>query len=114
MPSPYLSAQDNEGLTMAAILHRLRAAAIAGITSIPLSELVGMRPVYNIELEVPNCFDNEFLERRFESKQVQGEVFARLANAVNFPQYTPIALINGKVAARADGFVNFSNHVLQV
>jgi hypothetical protein len=113
-PSAYLSAQDNEGLTMAAILHRLRAAAIAGITSINLSELVGMRPVYDIELEVPKCFDIEVLEQRIESKHFQDEVFSRRSNALISPQHTRIALINGRGAAHADGFVIFSNHILLV
>jgi hypothetical protein len=76
-PSANLPAQDNEGLTMAVILHRLRAAAISGVTSIALSELVEMPTDDDIELRVLGCFDIDVLSERIKSKHFMDEVSAR-------------------------------------
>jgi hypothetical protein len=53
---------------MAVILHRLRAAAISGVTSIALSELIEMPTDDDIELRVLRCFDIDVLSERIESK----------------------------------------------
>jgi hypothetical protein len=113
-PSAYLPAQDNEGPTIAVILHMPRAAAISGLRSFALSELVEIPTDNDIELGVPACFDIDVLGERIKSKHFKDEISARRVRAINCPLHTRIALINGRCEAHEDGFVIFSNRAVLI
>ena len=74
-PPPFMSTDDIEVLAVSALLHKLKAAAIVGVTEEFLyKDLMGgmkIEGVADIQVTVPKCFNLEFLGTQIDVNQFE-------------------------------------------
>jgi len=116
MPSVHSTPTDYDSLAVTALLHRLRAAAIAGQPTIMLSELLGvpLAGIKDVELDVPGKFDLGILDHRIDVSNFAEHRRSTLEKAHWAPKTTCIAFVNATGARFADAFVIFPQLVIFV
>eukprot|EP00047_Mylnosiga_fluctuans_P019465 m.82778 g.82778 ORF g.82778 m.82778 type:complete len:935 (-) comp8136_c0_seq1:1199-4003(-) len=108
-PSTSLSPTATETLAVSVILHKLRAAHLAGKERVCLSEL-GLQPVRavgDIEVTVPSSFDLVPLNTR-----VTADNFAEFSTSMLSKYGGVRAFLNGPQAPFADAFIVFAEVVV--
>lgn len=111
-PGASLSSGDNESLAISVFMHRLRAAQIASVTAVQLSEIVGVPLPVGMEdvlVAVPQCFALRVLDHRVAAgggpHGFSTLVSATRASLATAPLSTAAAFINGRGAEFGDSML---------
>jgi hypothetical protein len=114
-PAAHSSPHDNETLAVSVFMHILRAAALAGLGSIQLSELlrVELRDIADKPVAVPACFDVHVEDAKVRPANYRAFV-ERVRSRMDVNARQPVAFVNGRTAEFADAFVVFRDWVLFV
>lgn len=119
-PSATMSADEYEALVVSALLHKLRAAAIAKLTSVTLRELPGgelldtRRDLPDVSLPVPLNFERETCSSQVTASNFSGVVRGVRAKLALNPASAPSAFINTRGAAFVDAFLVFPEFLVLV
>lgn len=118
-PGASLTSGDNESLAISVFMHRLRAAQIAKVDAVQLSEIVGVplpAGMLNIRIAVPRCFDLLVLDHQIVAgKGPHG--FSTLVSNMRVslssaPLSTAAAFVNGRGAKFGDSMLILPEIVL--
>ena len=107
-----LNSGDNESLAISVFMHRLRAAQIANVATVQLTEIVGVPLPAGMEdvfVAVPQCFNVRVLDHHVVSgagpQRFSTFVASTRAALTAAPTTTPAAFVNGRGAPFADAML---------